>query len=138
MYLVDDRRLFLYNRRYIPGPPTSRLYPGSTAAILTVFVYSANNLAKVRQDKIIIQLYQINMAVLFWWLVKSDARVRYCTVAYTGQVMLYKVPEQHGRVYLVTLYATANPVFSSPIGCIYENNLIGDEGNLFSQNETHI
>jgi len=30
----------------IPGPETSRLFPGSTSAVLTVFVYSANNLAK--------------------------------------------------------------------------------------------
>jgi len=29
-----------------PGPPTSLLFPGSTAAVLTVFIYSANNLAK--------------------------------------------------------------------------------------------
>jgi len=29
-----------------PGAVTSRLFPGSTAAILTVFLYSANNLAK--------------------------------------------------------------------------------------------
>jgi len=30
----------------VPGPATARLYPGSTAAVLTFFVYSANNLAK--------------------------------------------------------------------------------------------
>ena len=27
-----------------------------------------------------------------------------CTVAYTGQVTFYKVPEKHGHVYLVRLY----------------------------------
>ena len=47
---------------------------------------------------------QFNMAFLFWYLVKSDASVRYSTVAYTGQVTFYKVPEQHGHAYLATLY----------------------------------
>ena len=41
---------------------------------------------------------QINMAVFFWHLVKSDASVRYFIVAYTGQVRFYKVPEKHGHV----------------------------------------
>ena len=45
-----------------------------------------------------LQSDQINMAVLFWYLVKSDASVRYCTVAVTGQVTFYKVPEQNGQV----------------------------------------
>ena len=43
------------------------------------------------------------MAVLFLYLVKSDANVRYCAVAYTEQVTFYKAPEQHGHVKLVTL-----------------------------------
>ena len=30
-----------------PGRDTARLFPGSTAAVLSVFIYSANNLAKV-------------------------------------------------------------------------------------------
>ena len=34
------------------------------------------------------------MAVLFWYLVNSDASD--WTVAYTGHVTLYKVPETHG------------------------------------------
>ena len=34
----------------------------------------------------------LNMAVLFWYLVKIDASVRYCTVAYTWQCPFYKVP----------------------------------------------
>ena len=34
----------------------------------------------------VIQKIQINMAVLIWYLVKSDSFVRYCTVAHTGQV----------------------------------------------------
>jgi len=29
-----------------PGPPASHQFPGSTAAVLSVFIYSANNLAK--------------------------------------------------------------------------------------------
>ena len=41
---------------------------------------------------------QINMFVLFWYLVKSDASVRYCTVAYTGQVTFKGVPEQCDHV----------------------------------------
>ena len=35
-----------------------------------------------------VQPDQINTAVLFWFLVKSDAIVRYCTLAYTGQDLL--------------------------------------------------
>jgi len=34
-----------------PGPDTSRLFPGSTKALLTVFVYSANNLAQYADGK---------------------------------------------------------------------------------------
>jgi hypothetical protein len=30
----------------LPGRDTARLFPGSTAAVLSVFIYSANNLAK--------------------------------------------------------------------------------------------
>ena len=50
--------------------------------------------------QVYVQGDQINMAVLFWYLVKSDARVRYYTVAYNGQVTFYKVlvPEEHGHV----------------------------------------
>ena len=33
-----------------------------------------------------LQGYQLNMAVFFWHLVKSNACVRLCTVAYTGRV----------------------------------------------------
>ena len=44
------------------------------------------------------------MTVLAWYLVKRGlSSVRYCTVAYTI-VTFYKVPEQHGHVYLVGLY----------------------------------
>ena len=40
----------------------------------------------------------------FLYSVKSDASERYsCTVAYTGQVTFYKVPENHGYELLVTL-----------------------------------
>ena len=46
-----------------------------------------------------IQPDQINMAVLFWYLVESDlSSVGYCTEAYTRQVTVYKVPEKHGHV----------------------------------------
>ena len=51
-----------------------------------------------------LQSDQINMAVFFWYLVKSDAIVRNCTVANTEQVTFYKVSEKHDHVNLVTLY----------------------------------
>ena len=38
------------------------------------------------------------MTVLFLYLVKGDASVRYYTAAYSGQVTFYKVPEKHGHV----------------------------------------
>ena len=48
------------------------------------------------------------MAVFFWYLLKSGLSSVFvkCTLllVYTGQVTLYKVPEQQGHVYLVTLY----------------------------------
>ena len=48
------------------------------------------------------------MAVLFWYLARSDfSRVRWIILnvtRYTGHFTLYMVPEQHGHVYLVTLY----------------------------------
>ena len=47
-----------------------------------------------------IQGDQLYMALCFWYLVKRDlSSVRYWTVAYTS-VTFYKVPEQHGQVYL--------------------------------------
>ena len=45
-----------------------------------------------------VQPDQINMAVLFWYIEKSDARVRYCT-----EVMFYKVLKQQGHVKQVNL-----------------------------------
>ena len=54
--------------------------------------------------KSIIQGDQLNMAVFFWYLEKVTCPVYTCTVAYTGQVNLYKVTEKHGPVKLVTLY----------------------------------
>ena len=57
----------------------------------------------------IVQPDQMNMAVLFWYLVKSDDNVRYCKVAYTAQVTFYTFcvwysttgQDKHGRVVLV-------------------------------------
>ena len=48
-----------------------------------------------------------------------------CTVAYTGQVTFYKVPEKHGHVYLVGLYMyktrhflkITERVFTTILGC---------------------
>ena len=48
---------------------------------------------------------QLTIAVVFWYLVKSDLVYSvhvFCT--YTGQVTFHKVPEKHGHVKLVTLY----------------------------------
>ena len=48
------------------------------------------------QKVIRLQPDQINMAVLFWYLVQSDDWVCCGTVApYTGQVKFYKIPETH-------------------------------------------
>ena len=43
-----------------------------------------------------IQGDQLNMAMFFWYLVTCP--VYTCTVAYTGQVILYELPEIHGHV----------------------------------------
>ena len=53
-----------------------------------------------------IQPDQMNMAVYFWYLVKSDlSNIRHVTAhTYAGQVTFYKLPETHGHVELVTLY----------------------------------
>ena len=45
-----------------------------------------------------VQGHQYYMAMLFWYLVKSGASERYCTLAYTGQVSFNEVPERHGHV----------------------------------------
>ena len=38
-----------------------------------------------------------------------------CTVAYTGQVTLYKVPETHGHVCLVGLYITRHAIYNEEV-----------------------
>ena len=49
------------------------------------------------------------MAVLFWYLKKkfksNFSSVRYCTTVYwtNNSLTFFKVPEQHGHVYLVGL-----------------------------------
>ena len=44
-----------------------------------------------------VQSDQLNMAMLFWYLVKIGLfSLRYCTRVYTEQVTFYKVPEPHG------------------------------------------
>ena len=45
---------------------------------------------------------QLNMVVFFWYLVKHDSIVDYCTVAYTN-VTFFKMLVKHGNVYLVRL-----------------------------------
>ena len=45
---------------------------------------------------------KLNMTVFFWYLVKRDL-YSVCTVAYTS-VILYKIPDKHGHVYLVGLH----------------------------------
>ena len=66
---------------------------------MEIVLVATKNSLRLQQD-------QINMAVLFWFLVKNDACVPCCEVEYTGhwQVRFYKVPEQHGHVKLDTLY----------------------------------
>ena len=60
--------------------------------------------------KAMIQGDQLFMAVCFSYLVQCTY-----TVAYTGQVTFYKVPEKPGHVYLVTLYVKKVSKFSSQI-----------------------
>ena len=45
-----------------------------------------------------VQGHQLNIAVFFWYLVKSDWSMYTCIIAYTRQVTFYKVPEKHGHV----------------------------------------
>ena len=45
-----------------------------------------------------IQGDQLNMAVFFWYLVKSDCLVYMCKVAYTEQATFYKLPEKPSHV----------------------------------------
>ena len=40
----------------------------------------------------------VNMVVLFWYLVKSDAGVRHCTVVYTGKVT-FIMYQKHTAMY---------------------------------------
>ena len=48
---------------------------------------------------------KINMNLLFWYLVKSDANARHCTVAHTGQVTLYRYTRN------TQPYITGRPVY---------------------------
>ena len=54
---------------------------------------------------------QLNMA-LSGTLEKVTYPVNTCTVAYTGQVTLYKVPEKHNHDELVILYVTREGFFN--------------------------
>ena len=47
------------------------------------------------------------MAVLFWYIVKSDASIRYCTVLNT----FYKIPETHGHVLQVDPQIQAHQLY---------------------------
>ena len=46
----------------------------------------------------------LNGVALLWCPIKSNARVRFCTVAFSGQVTFYKVWKSHSHVSVVTLY----------------------------------
>ena len=48
------------------------------------------------------------MAVLFWYLVKGGASVRYCTAAYTGQVTFYEVSDTRSCITGHTAYESAS------------------------------
>ena len=50
-----------------------------------------------------VQPDQIDMAVLFWYLVQSDTSVRYCTLSLRGQVLFTRY-QKHTAMYLFTLY----------------------------------
>ena len=62
--------------------------------------------------------------------------LRYCTIAYTGQVTFYKVPEDHSHVYVVGLYVyTIISILKKKvyevnciISCIYSNTNIRHVG----------
>ena len=58
---------------------------------------------QTKTDKLVLQPDQINMAVLFRYLVKVMLvynTVHKCAVAYTGQVTFFKETEKHGHVCL--------------------------------------
>ena len=58
--------------------------------------FKASLSARTRPTFHFLQPDQLYMAMLFWYLVKSDF---YATVhAYTGQVTFYKIPETYGHV----------------------------------------
>ena len=44
-----------------------------------------------------VQGHQFYMAVFFWYVVKNYLRL-HCTIAYTGLVSCYKLPEKYGYV----------------------------------------
>ena len=57
---------------------------------------------------------QLNMAVCFKYLVKSDYNVRVNSgVHCTGQVTFYKVPDKHGILTLYTLHILLNLLIPS-------------------------
>ena len=68
IYRLDFREKIQFKLKFIIlinnflkiGPETSRLFPGATAAFLTLFVYSANNLVQVCTDhKVIIYIQRV-------------------------------------------------------------------------------
>ena len=64
---------------------------------------------------------QLYMALCFWYFVKSDFyRVHYSTLAYTGQITSYKLPETHGNVYSgLVVQNMFNVHIPSIYGCIH-------------------
>ena len=57
------------------------------------------------------------MAVLFWYLVKSDASVRYCILEFTEQVTFYKVIKNTRPC------ITGHPVYKNPFSDVDEVEL---------------
>ena len=86
----------------------------------------ANSFPQANTLQSTLQSDQLNIAVLFWYLVKRDlSSVRYCTEAYTI-ITFYKASEQHCHVYLAIIALTKFPLFLescwliSPVKCIHE------------------
>ena len=55
------------------------------------------------------------MAVFFWYHVNVTCPVLATVHAYTGQVTIYNIPETHGHVLMVILYADTFIYKATPI-----------------------
>ena len=77
------------------------------------------------------------MTVCFWYLVSDSSSVRIRTVAYTRQVIIYKVPAKHCHVYLVRLYSVMQSDRNSFCGDVVLDSFYmayRDEGRILCEN----